>query len=491
MIARASLTSVLLVTVLVATSTAESLYTLVSPNEEEDGYFGNSVSGAGDVNGDGYGDVIVGAAYEDPGSSPLNAGRAYVFDGQTGTPLHTLVSPNEEEDGLFGFSVSDAGDVNGDGYGDVIVGAVYEDPGSSPLSAGRAYEFDGRTGALLYTLVSPNEQDGGRFGWSVSGTDDANGDGYDDVVVGAPWEDPGTSPSAGRAYLFDGQTGAPLHTLVSPNEEEFSYFGQSVSAAGDVNGDSYDDVVVGSPAEDPGSCPWNAGRAYVFDGQTGAPLHTLVSPNKEGGGAFGASVSGAGDVNGDGYDDVVVGAYGEDPGASPQDAGRAYVFDGQTGNPLHTLVSPNEEEWGNFGAYSSGSGDVNVDGYDDVVVGAPVEDPGSSPDDAGRAYVFSWMHLSPSLSGNTLELQWSPWTPATEYWIYGVDNWCYFDPGFAPGHEYRLDEVIPPTTIWSSSNGMGDPDHNWTYVVIAVDGSENELARSNYCGEWDFEEEIP
>jgi hypothetical protein len=101
------------------------------------------------------------------------------------------------------------------------------------------------------------------------------------------------------------------------------------------------------------------------------------------------------------------------------------------------------------------------------------------------------MHLSSSLSGNDLVLQWSTWAPVTEYWIHGADNLRYFEPGFYPGYQYKLDAVVPPATTWSSSSGVGDPDHNWTYVVIAVDGSENELARSNSAGEHDFEAGVP
>jgi len=546
-IARVPAVFVLLVAVMASTSTTEVLYTLVSPNEEQLGYFGWSVSGAGDVNGDGYDDVVVGAHGEDPGASPDHAGRAYVFDGRTGSQLHTLVSPNEEVLGYFGLSVSGAGDVNGDGYDDVVVGAYgenprgrayvfdghsgnpvhtfvspneedwggfgrsvsgagdvngdgyddvvvganSEDPGASPDNAGQAYVFDGQMGNVICTLASPNEEEAGNFGNSVSGAGDVNGDGYDDVVVGAYLEDPGSSPDdAGRAYVLDGQTGLLLHTLVSPNEGPSGHFGASVSGAGDVNGDGYDDVMVGADWESPGSSP-GAGRAYVFDGQLGTLLHALVSPNEEVLGYFGLSVSGAGDVNGDGYDDVVVGAHGEDPGASPDYAGRAYVFHSQIGKRPRTLVSPNQEEGGYFGCSVSGAGDVNGDGYDDVVVGANNEDPGTSPVGAGRAYVCSWMYLSSSLTGGALELQWSTWSPASEYWICGASNEVYFEPGFPPFYQHRLDVLLPWTTTWSSTNGIGDPDHNWTYLVIAVDDLENELVRSNYCGEWDSEGDIP
>jgi hypothetical protein len=229
----------------------------------------------------------------------------------------------------------------------------------------------------------------------------------------------------------------------------------------------------------------------VFDGYTGAVLHLLRSPNEEAAGYFGRSVSGAGDVDGDGLDDIVVGAYGEDPGSSPNFAGRAYVFHGQSGGLIRALSSPNEEPNGGFGWSVSGVADTNGDGLSEVLVGTHLEESGSSPDFAGTAYIFSWMHLAGSVIGSDIHIQWSTWAPASEYWIYGADNLPYFGPGFAPGYQYRLDEVLPPSNTWSSTNGSTDPDHNWTYLVIAVDETEAELARSNRVGEHDFDTDIP
>ena len=167
------------------------LFELVSPSEQEGGFFGYTVSGVPDVDGDGAGDVIVGAVFEDPGPSPPAAGRAYVFSGVTGAPLHTLASPNEEPEGFFGTAVAGVGDVDGDGRGDVIVGAG-ESGGA--LNAGRAYVFSGATGILLHTLVSPHPTRDGSFGNAVAGVPDLDGDGRGDVVVGARIEGPGPSP---------------------------------------------------------------------------------------------------------------------------------------------------------------------------------------------------------------------------------------------------------------------------------------------------------
>ncbi len=423
---------------------ADLLYTLTSPNEEEWGGFGFSVCGVADVNNDGFDDVVIGAYGEDTGAGAADAGRAYVFSGQTGTVLYTLVSPHETVGGQFGVSVSDAGDVDGDGQHDVVVGASQEDADST--EAGRAYVFSGDDGALIHAFVSPNQEASGGFGYSVSGAGDVDGDQCDDIIVGAWYEDPDPSPlGAGRAYVFSGAAGTLLHTLASPNEEQYGRFGQTVSRAGDVDGDGCSDVLVGAHWEDPGASPSYAGRAYVFSGQTGAVLYDLASPDEQDDGQFGRPVAGAGDVDGDGYGDVVIGAVGEASGAgrvyvfsgqtsavlytlaspAPEeygwfgysastlrdvdgdgrpdlivgtrredggapDAGRAYVFSGATGTVLQPLISPNPEEEGSFGFSVSGSADVNGDASGDIVVGAWREHPGGSPENAGRAYVFTY-----------------------------------------------------------------------------------------------------
>jgi hypothetical protein len=292
--------------------------------------------------------------------------------------------------------------------------------------------------------------------------------------------------------VFSGQTWALLHTLVSPNEEELGEFGHSVGGAGDVNGDGIPDIVVGAPYEDPPGTPFDAGRAYIFSGRSGESLHELISPNETPGGYFGRAVAGVGDMNGDGYDDVMVGANRENPGSGPEGAGRAHIFSGRTGRLLYTLVSPNEEQWGYFGYSVAGAGDVNGDGHPDVMVGAYNETPSGSPSWAGRAYVFSWMHLSSELAGGDLVLQWSTWTPASEYWIYGMANEPWFAPDVSPPTYVNRIAVVPDgTTTWSSPNGIGDPAANWTYLVMAVDAEEQELARSNRVGEEDFETDLP
>jgi len=473
-------------------STGLRLRTLVSPNQETDGYFGNSVSGIADVNGDGRGDVVVGAFSENLGISH-DAGRAYIFDGSTGAPLHTLVSPNLQGGGEFGYSVSGVPDVNGDGRGDVVIGALVE------FTRGRAYIFDGSTGLVLHTLVSPNAQLYGDFGYSVSGVPDVNGDGRGDVVIGARRELYSGSPSqAGRAYIFDGSTGAFLRPVSSPDAESSGRFGLSVSGLSDVNGDGLGDVVVGT-LEDPGNI-FNAGSAYVFDGATGALHRKLVSPDGQDSGHFGHSVSGISDIDGDGLGEVVVGAPYEDLGPGLTEAGRAYIFDASTGVLLHTMISPNKEGAGRFGFHLSGVPDVDADGRGDVVVGAHFEDPGASPSDAGRAYISTGdpnIGVSPlSLdfwpqsvdfgpSGSLTVTIMNDWLEAltftgAEVEIAGADAAEFAlaaDSGqnpLAPGGTRTLEVIFDPSSVGVKSANLAittnDPDEATVIVPLSGEG---------------------
>jgi hypothetical protein len=474
--------------------TGALVHSLVSPNQRSEGEFGTSVSGAGYTDSDWFADVIVGAPSESVNGDPWRAGRAYIFGGETGVVLHELESPNPEYAGKFGYCVSGAGDTNNDGYDDVIVGAYLEDPGGSPLDAGRAYLFSGLTGDTLRTLTAPFEMVNAWFGKAVAGIGDVNSDGFDDVVVGAPLTNSPSQFEFGAAYIFSGRNGNLLHPMTAPMAEEFDRFGWSVSGVGDVNIDGIPDVAVGAVWKRSGSSPDSAGKAYVFSGTGGPPIYTLVSPNEQAGGHFGHSVSGAGDVDNDGCPDVVVGAPGEYSGASPWWAGRAYVFSGATGTALATLVSPNEQLGGVFGTSVSGAGNLDNAGNDDVIVGAYREYPGASPLYAGRAYVFPFpppIVLSGHLTGGQLQLTWTECWGAEEYWIYGADNLAYFPPGLVPPYTHRL--AIRPWWIstWFTPAGIGDPDHNWTYMVIGVDASSLEIDRSNRWGEHDFSTVTP
>lgn len=233
-------------------------------------------------------------------------------------------------------------------------------------------------GQCRLTYTFSGEAAGDLMGKSVASAGDLNGDGYDDVIVGAMSHD-GVGSNSGRAYVFSGFEGDTL--FVFSGEAQYDYFGVSVAAAGDVNNDGIGDVIIGAYMSDLNAVDTNTGRAYVYSGANGGVLY--VFNGEVSGDRLGVSVSGAGDVNNDGFDDVIVGAYSNYEMASA--AGKAYVFSGQTGELIHDFLG--EAAWNLFGYTVAGAGDVDNDGYDDVIVGAPANT--NTYFEAGRAYVFS------------------------------------------------------------------------------------------------------
>ncbi len=324
------------------------------------GLFGYTVASAGDVNGDGFSDVVVGAY-----GVNSNAGRAYVYHGGPAgvpvTPALTLIGPDVAS-GQFGKSVASAGDTNGDGYADVVVGAT-----GMSTNAGRAFLYLGSASGLATTpsatLVGPDVAQA-NFGKSVASAGDINNDGFADVVAGAY----GLTTNTGSAYVYlgaaTGLSTTPATTLTSPNGTN-GYFGYSVACAGDIDGDGLADVVVGSYGVSS-----NAGRAYVYRGSPGGlqttPVSTLAGvpiPHY-----FGDAVAGAGDINQDGYADVVVGARN----AMTQAGRTYVFYGHSTGdlNLKTELMDGPAGAGGQFGGSVAGAGDVDGDGHPDVVVGA-------------------------------------------------------------------------------------------------------------------------
>jgi hypothetical protein len=360
------------------------LFTLEAPNLQGDAGFGWSVA-VGEVNGDGKADIAVGALYEDV-SGNTDQGRAYVFSGADGSLLLTLDTPNPQTGVWFGYSLA-LGDLNGDGKGDIAVGAHREDVGDNK-DQGRAYVFSGADGSLLLTLDVPNPQAVAWFGVSLA-AGDVNSDGRADIAVGAYGEDVGGRGSRGRAHVFSGLDGSLLLTLDTPNPQAGDYFGRSL-AVREVNGDGKADIAVGALYEDVGG---NAeqGRVYVFSGADGSLLFTLDTPNPQAYARFGWSVA-MGELNGDGKGDIAVGTSGEDVDGKI-DQGRVYVFSGSDGSLLLTLDTPNPKEGAAFGR-SVATEDVKADGKRDIAVGAPSEDVGGNASQ-GRAYVFSLAQANP------------------------------------------------------------------------------------------------
>jgi hypothetical protein len=355
-------------------------------SNQGDGWFGTAVSSAGDVNGDGYSDILIGCYTFDNGQK--DEGHVFVYHGgadgvgQTG---YTQVTGNNIG-AQIGFSVATAGDVNADGYSDVIVGAPYYDLGESDEGIALVY-YGSQSGLITatYHILQENKA-GSRFGWAVSGTGDVNGDGFDDVIVGADTYSNGQE-NEGAIFIYHGSaTGITIQAAIH-FERNFadSYMGTSVASAGDVNKDGYADVVVGADGVTNEACVYEGSS----NGITGNPK---ILETNEKDSDFGGSVASAGDVNGDGYGDIIVGdhLYG------PNGEGAAYVFHGSnTGIGSDAAVTLQCNQQGALlGRSVAGAGDLNGDGYSDVIVGAPDYDNGQNNEGVVFAYYGSSAGIS-------------------------------------------------------------------------------------------------
>jgi Ca2+-binding RTX toxin-like protein len=353
--------------------------TLDDPTPQFLGTFGWSVAGAGDVNGDGSPDLLVGAPFQDVNGNDTQ-GQAFVFNGADGSLLLTLDNPTPQTTiANFGIAVAGAGDVNGDGSPDLLVGAVGQDVNGNSIQ-GQAFVFSGADGSLLLTLDDPTPQAGARFGGAVAGAGDVNGDGSPDLLVGAFGQNVNGNAFQGQAFVFSGADGSLLLTLDDPTPQADADFGHAVAGAGDVNGDGSPDLLVGAPGQDV-----EQGQAFVFSGADGSLLLTLDNPTLDGF-QFGIAVAGAGDVNGDGSPDLLVGVraqFGNDNAGQ----GQAFVFSGADGSLLVTLDNPTPQLGDDFGFAVAGVGDVNGDGIPDLLVGAPQQDVNGNSNQ-GQAVLF-------------------------------------------------------------------------------------------------------
>jgi hypothetical protein len=313
---------------------------------------GFSVSNAGDVNNDGYNDIIVGA----PELSPFDEGFVRIYNGKTGSLIRTHTGLGWGD--LFGYAVDGAGDVNNDGYDDYVISApetLFGDPGY-------VHVYSGRNGARLLAIAGPYGD--ASFGFTVGGVGDVNGDGRSDIIVSAFTANPGGISAAGSAYLYSGANGTQLHRWDGTQFNE--WLGLGVSGAGDVNGDGIPDILISSLRGVSGSA--NSGVAQIYSGANYSTLiHEFSMPGGTTGNDYGCFVNEAGDVDNDGYDDVIVGAGLADLGGT--DTGSAFVYSGATGATLYRFNGSQAGE--QFGNEVSGAGDVNGDGYDDLLIGAP------------------------------------------------------------------------------------------------------------------------
>ena len=299
---------------------------------------GTGVEGAGDTNKDGVPDVIASA----PGS-----GRAYVYSGKDGHVLLTMKAETAADN--FGAHASGVGDVNGDGYDDVIVGA----PGNAAngAGAGRAYVYSGKDGSLLLTLSGEHAGDG--FGAAVAGGKRGS---RVFLIVGAPGAG---AAHGGRSYVYTSLTQKPAF-VIEADETGAALGAMFLSVLGDADGDKIPDIYVSDFSN--GAKGPSTGRIYVHSGKDG---HRLLTLTGEGAGeGFGIGPANAGDVNHDGHDDLIVGAW-QYAGAAPS-GGRAYLYSGKDGSLLKTYTGKIPGE--TFGFDAVGVGDIDGDGTIDLLI---------------------------------------------------------------------------------------------------------------------------
>jgi hypothetical protein len=395
-------------------------------------HVGHAVAGAGDVNGDGVADFLVGATQSTGDFLNDPPGRAYLFFGAPGETADGVASSlagvsfvGDDNTGNFsgtqaGFRVAGAGDVNLDGFADVLIGAPRAEANGNS-SAGRVYLVYGAASMpatiQLATLAPPvgvvinGAGSGDLLGTSVAGLGDADGDGTPDLLLGASGEGGPTLTARGSAYVLFGNGALPgLLEIEAPVGASVSRFigtensedaGESVAAAGDVNADGLQDAVIG--AERVGTGSNTNGAAYIVLGNAALPastnlnalgaLGTVVS-GQTSGDLLGHDVAGGGDVNGDGFADVLLGARNATP---PQQKGKAYLLFGKASMPTAVaaasiggvnsgVIFNGLDDNDSAGSAVAAGGDVDGDGYDDLLISASGGDP-NSLSSAGETYL--------------------------------------------------------------------------------------------------------
>ncbi|MEH1940860.1 MAG: hypothetical protein V7L01_11665 [Nostoc sp.] len=466
---------------------------------------GNSISSAGDINGDGIDDLIIGADGADPNGD--NSGQSYVVFGSkksfaaqfylstlNGTSGFAIngINPND----FSGNSISSAGDINGDGIDDLIIGANGASPNGD--SSGQSYVVFGSkksfaaqfnlstlNGTSGFAINGINEYDS--LGISVSSAGDINGDGVDDLIIGAPFSSP-NGTSSGQSYVVFGSktpfaaqlnlstlNGTSGFAINGINPDDHS--GNSVSSAGDINGDGVDDLIIGAPNASPNGI--SSGQSYVVFGSKKSFAAQLNLSTLNGTSGFtinginpddrsGNSVSSAGDINGDGVDDLIIAA----PNASPNgtSSGQSYVVFGSktpfaaqfnlstlNGNNGFVINGFNKGD-GLFNNSVSSAGDINGDGIDDLIIAAPNASPNGT--NSGQSYV-----VFGSKEGFAAQLNLSTFNGTNGFAINGInsDDRSGYSLGSAGDiNGDGIDDLIIGTPN-ASSNGTNSGQ---TYVVF-------------------------
>ncbi len=357
---------------LAATSPAQGVIHQWFGDARYDG-LGRAVADVGDVNGDGSDDILVGAPLED--TNGTDAGLVRLYSGSSGSILREWNGWAGQDN--LGFAVASCGDVNGDGTPDMMISGYRADFAGS--GAGRVQIISGSNWSLIRTHDGLAAKD--FFGYDVTGLGDINGDFYDDYAITAiQYDFDSISPGPGVGYVkvYSGLTGTEIYHLAGTANKD--WFGCSISDVGDMDGDGRPDILIGSYGKDPAGMG-KAGEVHVYSGATGSLLMSWggdVANDK-----LGIDVEGAGDVNGDGVPDVIAGAHHNDQNGN--NCGMARVYSGADGSTLYTWYGDDAEDL--FGMSVAGGGDMDGDGFDDLLVGIRHDD--TNGDNSGAARAFS------------------------------------------------------------------------------------------------------
>jgi FG-GAP repeat len=354
------------------------LFTAYGAQQDE---LGRSIANVGDVNGDHTDDFAVGAPYGSASPTLFEEGYVKVYSGLDGSLFYTFDSPQDHA--LFGFSVGGVGDVNGDGWPDIGVGSPdYDMTSLGQQDNGRVSVYSGATGLLLQAYSGSENSE---LGWSVCGVGDVNGDGRDDFAAGA-YSDETMGLQAGRVVVITGGTATIWKNLYGNSTTDD--FGWDIAGGGDCNGDGQPDLIVGVPGE-----AGDRGMVEVFLGPSFNTMYkqwvsAIVNDR------MGVSVDFAGDVDKDGYDDIVMGA--NEVNGVVVGPGRVYGRSGKTGATI-IPAQLGAADGDAFGDCVAGVGDADGDGWDDVLVGEPFGD--ALATDAGGARLIGWQVVQPDAGG--------------------------------------------------------------------------------------------